>query len=209
MWHPEFQSREIKPQSQLLMSLKLKENIPNHSSKPAGGFIRPAEVLDKFDLQEGMKVADFGCGSGYFTLLVARKVGKNGMVYAIDIVDSALDSVRSTAKIYSLLNIETIRGDLEREKGSTLPDKSVDVVLIANILFQAKDRRGVINEAKRVAKEKGKVVIIEWSSDSAIGPPRNSRISKEEMKELASSAGLAIEKEFDAGGSHYGLVFSV
>lgn len=171
--------------------------------------MRPAEIIDKFDLRPCMAVADFGCGAGYFVLLIARKVGKCGVVYAVDILQSALDSVRSNAKLHSILNIETIKADLEKPNGSKIAANSMDIVLMANILFQVRDKVTTINEAKRVLKKNGKIIILEWVKDSACGPLKDLRISKEEMKALAKKEGLTLEKEFDAGGNHYGLMFSL
>lgn len=190
----------------VLTSQKKRKNIPRTGS---GGFIRPAEVVEKFDLRKGMIVADFGCGSGYFTILAAKKIGKEGIVHAVDVMDSALDSVRSGAKIYSLFNINTIKGNLEKDGGSGLPDKSVDVVLMANILYQVNDKVAVVEEAKRILKNNGKIIVVEWTSDTPLGPPSNKRVLKEEFKALAKKEDLIIEKEFDAGGSHYGLMFSL
>jgi len=174
-----------------------------------GGFMKPSEALDKIDVGRGMKVADFGCGAGYFSVPLAQKVGKKGVVYAIDVKESALESVRGRAKIYSVLNIETIRGNLEKEGGSTLLDSSLDMVLLANILFQSKMKNSILNEAKRVLKKTGKIVIIEWNGSESLGPHSAHRISKEDLKDLAKEMGIVLEKEFNAGSSHYGLVFSL
>jgi len=174
-----------------------------------GGFMRPDEVLDKLDIKKGMKIADFGCGAGYFTILLAKIVENTGTVYAVDVQRSALESVEGRGRINSLLNIETIRGDLERENGSGLANKSMDMVMLANILFQSKSKDAILKEAKRVLGKNGTVVVIEWNNDASFGPRSAYRISKEELKKIAKDAGFVLEKEFNAGNSHYGLVFSL
>lgn len=172
-----------------------------------GGFMKPSEVLDKTDIEKGMKIADFGCGAGYFSIPIAQRVGKNAVVYAIDVKESALDSVRGRAKIYSVFNIETIRGNLEKEGGSKLEGGSLDMVLLANTLFQSKMKDSILNEAKRVLKKTGKIVVIEWNDSQSLGPQSDYRISKEDLKKLAKKMSLVLEKEFSAGSSHYGLIF--
>ena len=174
-----------------------------------GGFMNPAKILENLDIKKGSKVADFGCGAGYFTTSFAKVVGNSGRVYAIDILESALESVKGRAKLESILNIETHRGNLEKQGGSGLGDKSVDIVMMANILFQSELKDDILKEAKRVLKKTGKIVISEWKDDVAPGEGFMYRVSKEELKKLAKDAGLVLEKEFDAGGSHYGLVFSL
>ena len=171
--------------------------------------MKPEEVLDNIDIEKNMRVADFGCGAGYFTIPLAIRVGKNRVVYAVDVMESALESVRGRAKIFSILNIETLRGNLEKDKGSHIGAGVLDMVLLANILFQSKLKNDILKEAKRVLKKTGKIVVIEWNSDASLGPQAGYRISKENLKDLAKGEGFVLEKEFNAGNSHYGLVFSL
>lgn len=174
-----------------------------------GGFMRPDEVLLNFGIKKGMEIADFGCGAGYFTILLAKLVGKEGAVYAVDVLTGALDSVRGKAKFFSLFNIETIRGNLEKAKGSTLRDASCDMVILANVLFQSLDKPAILKEARRVLRSSGKIVLIEWKEDAPFGPETRYRIGKEALKSMVKEAGFVLEKEFPAGSSHYGLVFSL
>lgn len=171
--------------------------------------MRPEEVLKNFDIREGMKVADFGCGAGYFTIVIAKQIGKGGMVYAIDVQQTALESVEGRARIHSLLNISLIRGNLEKEQGSTLSGESMDMVILANILFQSKMKDAILKEAKRILKKTGKIVVIEWNDGALLGPNSAYRIRKDEMKKLVKETGFVLEKEFQAGNSHYGLMFSL
>ena len=171
--------------------------------------MKPEEVLSNIDIHEGAKAADFGPGAGYFTIPLAKRVGRRGVVYAVDVQESALESVRGRASLFSIRNIETIRGNLEKEKGSGLESGSINLVLLANILFQSKSKNAILKEAKRVLKKNGKIVIIEWNDEIAMGPNPDLRISKESLKDLAKKEGLVLEKEFNAGSNHYGLVFSL
>lgn len=187
------------------MPLKTREpHIPG-----TGGFMRPDEVLLNFEIKKGMHIADFGCGAGYFAILLAQRTGRGGVVYAVDVLESALDSVRGKAKFSSLFNIETIRGNLEKEKGSGLKDASCDRVILANVLFQSPDKPAILKEARRVLKKSGKIVVIEWKEDSRFGPETRYRIPKDALKNIVKEAGFVLEKEFSAGSSHYGLVFSL
>lgn len=179
------------------------------STSGAANFLDPQSLLDKLGIKEGMLVADFGSGAGHFAILIARKVGMQGTVYAIDIQKGPIESVRSNSKLQGLTNVQAIRGDLEREKGSTLSEKSIDIVFCANVLFQVKNRSAVIREAKRVLKKKGKLVIIEWRVEASWGPQVHTRLSREDFVTLAEKEGFILEKEFPAGSHHYGLAFGV
>jgi len=173
-----------------------------------GGFLHPETIVKEFGVRVGMSVADFGCGTGYFTIDLARAVGDEGRVYAFDIQQSALESVRSRAQEAGLFNIETLWSDLEIPGGSKLPERSQDRVLAANILFQTPDKTAVLNEAKRVVKPDGKVIVIDWLMATPLGPKKEYRVPQETIIRMAQGAGLKKEREFQAGEYHYGIVFT-
>ena len=174
----------------------------------SGGFINPQKVIDQLDIKPGMKVADFGCGHAYFTLPVSRAVGKDGRVYAIDVLPEALEAVRSRAQLAGAVNIETIRGNLESLAGSGLSENSMDTVLLHNVLFQSEKKPAIIKEAKRVLKSGGIFVLIDWRKETlVIGSPEGWRISLDEAKALTQEEGFVFNKVFDAGEYHYGLIF--
>ena len=178
------------------------------NSSGTGGFMNPDKIVSGFGIKEGMMIADFGSGAGYFAILSAEKVGKNGKVYALDIMESALDSVRAKARAAGLENVEIIRTNLEVVGSSGLADQSQDVVLVANILFQSEKKSEIIREARRVLKDSGLLVIIDWKKDAGgFGPPDNLRTEEAAMRSLAVGGGLVFERNFDAGQFHFGMVF--
>ena len=173
-----------------------------------GGFLNPDLIINEFGLMPGMNVVVFGWGAGYFTILIAEKVGKEGQVYALDIMESALDSVREKAKAAGIGNIEEIRANLEVLGSSSLTDQSQDVVLLANILFQSDKKVEIVREARRVLKDNGLLIIIDWEKDAGgFGPPDGLRTDKASMRSLAISEGFVFEKAFDAGQFHFGMTF--
>lgn len=173
-------------------------------------FVSPGKIVEDLDLKPGMAVADFGCGSGHYSIEAAKKVGKSGKVYAIDIQQDMLGFVRSQAKIEGFSNIETIWTDLETPEATRLAPSTVDLVFISNILFQAEEKNKVLEEASRILKSGGRAVVTEWSIEDQpgkIGPPMDSRLSKDAAKKLVESMGFVFEKEFDPGDHHYGFIF--
>ncbi|MBI2057869.1 MAG: class I SAM-dependent methyltransferase [Candidatus Yanofskybacteria bacterium] len=178
--------------------------VPN-----TGGFMNPDAIVESFNLQPGMKVADFGSGSGYFTILMAKKVGDSGQVTAVDILESALETVRAKGSVSGLKNLETIRADLEVLGGSGLPDSSQDVVLLANILFQSSKKMDIVNEAKRVLVSGGLVIFIDWKrgANGGLGPPENLRVDPAEMKAALENQGLRFVSDIDAGIFHFGFIY--
>src|SRR5215510_14744727 len=72
---------------------------------------RPAEVLDALGVKPAHRVADIGCGSGYFTFHLAARVGAEGKVYAVDIDPAALSKVRQRKEREKLEQVEPILGE--------------------------------------------------------------------------------------------------
>jgi len=172
-------------------------------TKGTGGFLHPNEIIEKFGIEKNIKIADFGCGAGYFSISLAKVVEEEGKVYALDVLETALESVRNKAKAEGLFNIETIRANLEIFEGSKLEKNSMDMVLLSNILFQSSKKQDIIKEAERVIKAKGKIVIIEWKSNQFMGPLEKFVVNKDLIKKITESLNLKLKKEFPAGNNHW------
>ena len=141
-------------------------------------------------------------------------MGKEGKVYAMDIMESALDSVIEKAKASGLENIEIVRTNLEVVGSSGLANQSQDVVLLVNILFQSEKKTEIIKEAKRVLKDGGSLIIVDWKKNAGVmpdgrqgfGPPDNLRTDETAMRSLAVGEGLVFERDFRAGQFHFGMI---
>jgi ubiquinone/menaquinone biosynthesis C-methylase UbiE len=173
-------------------------------------FLNPQEIVKLFPLKEGSIVADFGCGSGYFSLAMANLVKPSGKIIALDIWQPALDALGFRVKLEGLSNvIQTKWANLEQEKGSGLENNSCDLVLVANILFEIEDKNTLIQEAKRILKNNGYLVIIEWQPDKLPSKEMLFPISKEEAMTLVEKEGFVIEREFSLGITHYGFLAKI
>jgi ubiquinone/menaquinone biosynthesis C-methylase UbiE len=168
-------------------------------------FINPEEILDQLQLQPDMVATEFGCGSGGFLIPLAKRL-EDGLVYGIDILEAPLSALKSRSILENVINIRLIRSDLERPRGSTLTDFSVDLVFIPNVLFQIENKHGIINEAHRILKTNGRLVIIDWLPQAAHGP-ETGRVAPKEVKEITKENKFQLEKESQIGKYHYLLVF--
>lgn len=168
-------------------------------------FLDPNKVLDELELRKDMFAAEFGCGSGGFTIPLAQRL-ERGMVYALDIQQPPLSSLKGKALAGRIMNINIIRCDLESPDGSTLPEGKLDLALLPNVLFQVEDKNAIIKEAARVLKHGAEMLVIDWLENSPQGPSEG-RVSPEEVKKISESLGLKLKKEFKAGDYHYGLIF--
>jgi len=167
-------------------------------------FINPRQIINgHLELTRDALVADFGCGSGEWAVALAEMC-EDGKIYAIDLLDEPLSVVRRKARDKNLQNIEIVKADVEK-KITRLLANSLNLVLMTNLLFQVEDKKPVLVEAKRVLKPGGRLLVIDWSPEAAIGPDK--KLSPQELKELAKAEGFLQKSEFDAGGFHYGLIF--
>ena len=142
-------------------------------------FTDPVKNLKAFDLRENMIVADLGAGSGFYAIPAARMVPM-GKVYAIEIQKDFL---------------------------TTIKDKIVDAVIASNILFQVEDKDKFIEEAKRILKPQGQLLLIDWlDNTSAIGPSFDKIISKNKACEMFEKKGFTWQRDIDAGMHHYGII---
>ncbi len=174
------------------------------------GFAHPARNVAALALQPGMRVADFGSGSGAYALAIAEQLGGTGRVYAIDIQKDLLRRLSSEAAHRGYKHIDMIWADLEVPRASKLAEHSIDLVLISNLLFQVHDKSRVIREAKRIVKTAGRIVIIDWSeSFGGMGPIKTDVVSKDAALTLVRAAGLELVREFPAGAHHYGLIMQI
>lgn len=172
-------------------------------------FSDPQKNIEQLGLEAGAKVADFGAGSGFYTLVTARAVGHEGRVYAVDIQKDLLEKIKNTARLEGLLNIEYVWGDLERLGGSKIQENSLDASIVANILFQVENKEVFLTEVKRVLKPNGKILVVDWSESFAgMGPEAKLIVTKEQAKKFFADKGFKLIKEIEAGSHHYGFIFS-
>jgi ubiquinone/menaquinone biosynthesis C-methylase UbiE len=165
-------------------------------------FLNPLKILSQLNLKENFVAADFGSGSGGWAIPLAKTL-KQGKVYAIDVLQEPLSALKSRAKLENILNIETVRSDVERT--SKLLSNSCDLVLMTNLFFEADDKRAIMEEGKRVLKEGGKLLVVDWKKDSKIGP--ENKVLPGEIKKIAEDLDFKLEKEFDATVYHWSLIF--
>jgi ubiquinone/menaquinone biosynthesis C-methylase UbiE len=168
-------------------------------------FLEPEKIIEQIILGQDWQTAEFGCGPGGFAIALAKKVPK-GLVYALDIQEEPLSALNGRARSMGLPNIKTIKCDLEEPKGSTLKDESLDMVLMANILFQIEEKEAVLKEARRILKPRGNLVIVDWNPDSPFGPEQG-RISFVQVHKIVKFMNIKLVKELDAGTYHWAAVF--
>ncbi len=119
-------------------------------------FSAPEKNIAQLELPDNSIVADFGAGTGAYTIAAAKAMHSTGKVYAIEVQKNLLTSLENSCKSEHLGNVSYIWGNCELPNGVKLSDATADFVIVSNILFQAEDKKGVISEARRVLKPGGR-----------------------------------------------------
>lgn len=171
-------------------------------------FSNPELNVAKLGLKDGMKVADFGAGTGLYSRAASTRVGPKGKVYAIEVQKDLVKKLENEIRSWGISNIECIWGDIENKNGTKIADQTMDRVIISNVLFQTEDKLGLIDEAKRVLKKDGQVLLIDWQdSFGGVGPAPHHVVTEEKAKELFSSRGFKFLENIVVSDHHYGIIF--
>ena len=104
---------------------------------------RAATIIEHLDLKQGMMVLDVGCGPGRLTIPLARKIGPNGQVVALDIQAAMLAKVQEKARLDNLTNITFIEAGIGQGK---LEHNFFDRVLMVTVLGEIPDRQAALKE---------------------------------------------------------------
>jgi len=166
------------------------------------------KVIKTSQVGKGMKIADLGCGQfGFFVFPLAQAVGKDGTIYAIDILKNNLQSIIKRAKSDNLKQVKSIWSNLEVFRGTKIESNSLDMAFLINTLHQSSKRIEIIREAFRLLKKNGQLVIIDWEDNAlSMGPGTSKLINKEALKARAKNLGFNIHHEFKPSSNYFGLI---
>ena len=143
-------------------------------------------ILSEVGIKEGQTVLDFGCGSGVYTIPVAKIVGETGRVYGLDKNEGALAELVQKAGMVGFKNIEKIKTSGELE--IPLQGESVDVVLLYDVLhshhFSQSEREKLLAEVYQVLKPSGLVSVYP------------THMNPKEIEKEVEGAGFLLEERF-------------
>ena len=108
-------------------------------------------ILEEVGIKQGFHLLDFGCGPGGYVLPASKLVGETGKVYALDVTPLAIKMVKNLIEKNDLKNVQTILSDC----ATGLPNESLDVVMLYDVLHGLEDKEAVLKELHRVLKHDG------------------------------------------------------
>jgi ubiquinone/menaquinone biosynthesis C-methylase UbiE len=154
-------------------------------------FQKSLKSLEKEINEKDLIIVDYGCGPGRYCEILEKH---SKQLYCVDIDPESLNIVRNKFKKAVILN------DLSKIDG-----KSVDVVFMANSFHDFEDKKTAVTEIKRILKDDGRVFVIDWEKKNTnFGPPQELRLSKKDY--LKYFNWMKLEKEFNGGKDHYGII---
>lgn len=171
--------------------------------------INHSQLLQQVGVDTGYVVADLGTGrEGTFTMLAAEMVGQAGFVYALDVMEDALEAIRERAKRENFDNVITVWTDLEMYGAAQqVRDHTVDVAVLSDTLSQSREHEDMLREAGRMLKLHGKLLVLEWKPQpTPIGPPVEQRVQPDQIQQLAQGLGMEMVDQFEAGAYHWALI---
>jgi predicted methyltransferase len=151
-------------------------------------------IFAEMGVRPGASVADIGAGDGFFASRLARLVGANGRVFAVDIDDAVLARLRKRLQEDSIENVTIVKGASDDPK---LPDATLDAALIVNAYHEMEQHQSILAALRRALKPDGRLVIVEPVTASRRGRPRadeakNHEIDPEYVLQDARAAGFAV-----------------
>ena len=152
------------------------------------------QIFAEMGLRPGSTVADVGAGDGFFTTRLARAVGSNGRVFAVEINDAAIQRLRRRLQEDGVENVTIVKGAPDDPK---LPEATLDAALIVNAYHEMEQHQAMLAALRRALKPDGRLVIVEPVTPSRRGRPRadetrNHEIDPEYVLQDARAAGFAV-----------------
>src|SRR3954471_23062806 len=152
-------------------------------------------LLAALNVKPGDTVCDLGCGNGFYTLKLAKLVGKDGRVVAVDIQPEMLELLKAAAKAEKITNIEPALGTVTDPK---LPEGKIDLMLLVDVYHEFSNPEEMLAAIRKSLKTNGRVALAEFRAEDPKVPikPLHKMTKAQIMKEFTSN-GFKLVEEFD------------
>jgi ubiquinone/menaquinone biosynthesis C-methylase UbiE len=120
-------------------------------------------LLRPANLTQGGAYADFGAGSGAFTLALRELVGPEATIYAVDKDHASLNQLESAhrARFNTTRNLILLPNDFSR----VLELPPLDGIVMANSLHFFKDKEKILHQVREFLKPNGALLLVEYNVD--------------------------------------------
>ncbi|MEO7135007.1 MAG: class I SAM-dependent methyltransferase [Vicinamibacterales bacterium] len=167
---------------------------------------KPDQVMDALHVAEGTSVADLGAGGGWFTMRLARRVGRNGRVYAVDVQRLMIEAIQRRVQREGLENVTPVLGEYTDPK---LPAGArPDAVLIVDAFHEMEDPVLLLKNVARTLQPHGRIGIIDYrAGEGGPGPDASERVPPSIVIAQAAAADLRLVEQHKFLPYQYFLIF--
>ncbi|MEM7474176.1 MAG: methyltransferase domain-containing protein [Planctomycetota bacterium] len=156
---------------------------------------RPSEVMKNLGLKPGMVVCDMGCGNGFYSLMMAKKVAPEGRVLAVDIQPEMLHLLELRAKDQKVENLMPIQSTVIDPR---LPKESVDLLLMVDVYHEFSHPRLMLAGIREGLKKDGLIALLEYREEDRTVPIKPlHKMSKRQILKEYKANGFKLVKEYD------------
>jgi ubiquinone/menaquinone biosynthesis C-methylase UbiE len=155
----------------------------------------PQEMLEQLRVEPGMTVCDMGCGDGYYTVELARRVGADGKVLAVDIQPEMLQELSRRCERLEIKNVDMILGLPHDPK---LPEGQVDLILMVDVYHEFSNPVEMLKAMRRSLKPNGRIALVEFRAEDPTVPikPEHKMTKKQILKEYKAN-GFKLVSQYD------------
>jgi len=179
------------------------EKIKKMENEARVAELNPRGTLIRAGFKEGMNLCDIGAGTGLFSF-PAAEISKND-IYALEVSEQMIGllSERMAERNIKNLIIKKVDSDM-----LPLDDNCCDMAIMVTVLHELDKKDLMLEEIKRILKQSGKLMVIEFhSGKTPMGPPVEQRLAQEYVEELCKKHGLHSRSSSSFGENFYGVVF--
>ena len=152
-------------------------------------------MLRALGVKPGQTVCDMGCGNGFYTLQLARLVGPQGVVYAVDIQPEMLQMLARNAAEARLANIRPVLGTPIDPR---LPAGEIDMMLCVDVYHEFSHPEAMLAKIKESLAPDGQLVLVEFrGEDPAVPIKPLHKMTKAQVRAELEPAGFGMVREFD------------
>jgi ubiquinone/menaquinone biosynthesis C-methylase UbiE len=119
-------------------------------------------MVDALNFHEGEVVADIGCGTGYVSRKISKKVGVSGHIYGVDIQQEMLDLLAKRMAMFRITNVQPVRGTITDPK---VPPASCDTMIMVDVYHEFDHPYEMIESMIAGLKPGGRIVFVEYRGE--------------------------------------------
>ena len=159
----------------------------------------PEQLLNMIPLKETDSILDFGAGTGYFSIPVAKRT--TGKVYALDIDAAMLEIIKEKALKEQLTNIVPVQ---ESMVDLSLSDGTIDMIIASLVLHEIRPLGPLLQQMRNVLKKEGYLICLELEPKGSTD--KGPRITLEGMELEMKEAGFQVKGKYFPAESLFMLV---